>query len=137
MSDSQQNKAKVAAFYAKAAEGDAAAASAMLLDMFAPDFVVHEAPVAPWGGDYRGREAMIGLLTNLAAFLDPTQMKVVDIVSEGDVVAVLFLASFRPSVDADPVQIHMSEWYTFTDGMVTDIRVFYWETPAVEPTSAK
>lgn len=136
MSTSQQNKENVAAFYAKAAEGDAAAAFGMLLDLFAPDFVVHEAPVAPWGGDYHGREAMIGVYNNLAAFLDPTQMRVLDIVSEGDTVVVLFLAPFRASADADPVPIHVSEWYSFTDGKVTDVRVFYWETPAVEAVSA-
>jgi ketosteroid isomerase-like protein len=132
MDDGAPNRQRLESLFATARAGDAQQAFGMLVDMCAPDLVVHEPPFVPWGGDYHGREAFLELFAHIAQFTDPSSMEVVEMVAEGDRVIVLMSGSFR-SADGQTAPVLLSEWYSFRDGRVVEIRPFYWDVPPTGP----
>ncbi|MFG1608573.1 nuclear transport factor 2 family protein [Actinoplanes sp. NPDC049265] len=121
------NKSKITDVYEKAAAGAVEESFRLLLDLFDPDVDIHETPITPWGGEFHGRDEMIEMFSKLSTYLGPEPIKIRGIFGEEDSVVVRFLGNFKADPDAEPVSIDVVEWYTFRDGLIVDLRVFYWE----------
>jgi ketosteroid isomerase-like protein len=123
------NKRRLVELFDTVRAGDVEKALGLLIDVCDPDLVVHEPPFTPWGGDYYGRDAFLGLFAEIATSIDFSQIEVLEAVGEGDKVVMLMRAPVRGAPEAEPMSLLASEWYSFKDGRVVDIRPFYWEIP--------
>jgi ketosteroid isomerase-like protein len=103
---------------------------------FDDDIVVHEPESLPWGGVYRGRELVTGLMANIgdpASPIDAANLTIDNLIHtpDGDGHQVVAAVSF-PWRGAGPVPGRMRalEWFTVRGGKVTEIRVYLWDTAA-------
>jgi ketosteroid isomerase-like protein len=131
LNNESSNRERLEALFKAASAGEGERAFGMLVDMCAPDIVVHEPPFVPWGGDYEGRAEFLQLFALIAQHIDPTKMVVLHMVGDDESVVVLMRGEFRSNRDADPVPVLLSEWYTFRNGQVVEIRPFYWSVPSL------
>jgi ketosteroid isomerase-like protein len=96
------------------------------------DFEAHVAPALPWGGVHRGPEAFLTeLLPALAAAVDGASFRVTSISADGDDVVALVSAQ---SVGGDDLWI--AEHWTFHDGKIARLRVFYFDARPVQSVPA-
>ena len=98
-----------------------------LLALFHPDVVLHESSALPVGGTYRGMEAVGPVLGRLGAILDGRSLEV-EYVCADEHHAV---ASLRVRFADGSGETRLSEHVTIRDGMVVEIRPFFWDTNAV------
>ncbi|MDV3127870.1 nuclear transport factor 2 family protein [Mycobacterium sp. 21AC1] len=113
----EQNRSLIERFYAAGARGDIETMMCCLAD----DVVTYEPPYLPFGGEYRGKEALSAIYAAVAQVADVTQFKIHDIVVDGDR-AVTF--GGYPLTDTGQFT-RFAEETRLVDGKIAEIRVYY------------
>jgi ketosteroid isomerase-like protein len=102
----------------------------LLEEHFADDVVLTIPPSLSYGGTTYGREAlkkMLGGMSHPKSPIDPATLTVTRLTATGDEVAAQVTFSWRiPS--GDTISTSNVEWFTFRDGRVAEMNVFYFDT---------
>lgn len=127
MTEDSQLKSIVQAVYAHAGAGDWAACEALL----SPDLVIHEADGLPYAGTYCGRDALQRLHgIVMAHWQDPEIEFHAMTAGDGHVVS---LVTFHLTSRATGRRVGMplAEMFRIEQGLVAEIRPFYFDPAAV------
>jgi ketosteroid isomerase-like protein len=90
-----------------------------------PNVTLREPPYLPFGGTYHGPDEFIGVLAEASAYLDVTGFEVISIVAGEDRVVLLMSFPLRRSGE----RVEITEHWTVTDGLVTEVQVFWFSVP--------
>jgi len=126
----------VRAVYAALTSVDPDTIHAAAAEYFDDDIVVREPESLPWGGVYRGRELVTGLMANIgdqASPIDAANLTIDDVIhsADGDAHQVIAAVSFPWRGAAGPAaSMRALEWFTVLGGKVTEIRIYLWDTAA-------
>ena len=118
-------------FYDAAARRDGDALVALVETSFHEDAAVEWPASLPYGGRVTGvpvlRKVFAGLATP-GATLGPDDLSVLAVIEDGDQVAVQI--SFDWLANGSSITSGALELWTFAEGLVTEIRAYYWDTAA-------
>lgn len=124
----------VAAFYEAAAARDAAALDALLERSFHEDAAVHWPEGLPYGGRIEGRAVLRKVFAGLATpdpVMGPENLAVVSVIDGGGD-QVVAQVSFDWRANGVVIASGALELWTFVDGLVTEVRAYYWDTAACQ-----
>ena len=93
------------------------------------DLVVHEAASLPYGGDWAGPGGFRDLLHQLG--VHGLQVLTSEILDAGDEVVVRFNTRFTSPRSGAVIPMPILEVYRFTDGLISDVDIFYKDTKAL------
>ncbi|MGV0772953.1 nuclear transport factor 2 family protein [Mycobacterium syngnathidarum] len=117
------NRSIVERFYSAGARGDIDT----MTDCLADDVVTYEPAYLPFGGQYRGKDALATIFTAVARIADVTQFKIYDILVDGDR-AVAF--GGYPLNDTGAFT-RFAEETRLAGGKITEIRVYYYDVQSM------
>jgi hypothetical protein len=124
----RRNRSIVAGIYAAANRGDLE----YIRSAFHPDIVLHQAPSLPYGGEYRGRDATMAAITAMfVEHLEVGGLTVRNIAVDGDVVIGCVDMTARARCTGKDVSMPFRECFLLRDGLVVDLRPFYYDTAAL------
>ena len=124
----------VADFYAALAAGDAAAIAETIDAHFADDAAVEWPPSLPHGGRVEGSRRLRGLFTGIAKAgnqAGATNLKVLRTIGDGDHVVAWITFDWKDPGAGNGTPNAALEVWSFSDGLVHEIRAFYWDTAAI------
>jgi ketosteroid isomerase-like protein len=124
----------VADFYAALSGGDAASIGATIDAHFADDAAVEWPPSLPHGGRVETSRRLRGLFTGIAKAgnqAGATSLKVLRIIGDGDHVVAWITFDWKNPGSDDAVPNAALEVWSFSDGLVQEIRAFYWDSAAI------
>ncbi|HEX3614716.1 MAG TPA: nuclear transport factor 2 family protein [Sporichthyaceae bacterium] len=134
MTGRSRNRRIVEAFYAAIPARDSAGVSAVLADGFAPDAVMRVSDSLPYGGVHRGRDViermLLTLLRTATPMVLPESIRVLRVAEDGDQIAVEVQFDWLAPGTSDPIAMSATEWLTFRDHRVVELKVGYWDTAA-------
>lgn len=120
---SQTNLEKLKAMFAAFGEGDFETVATYLH----PDLIITEADCLPYSGVFRGPEGYIELATKVFATWDDLSVSQEAMLAEGDLLVVV--SKFKGKTKAGvSFTMPMTEAFYFTDGLVSEIRPYYFDT---------
>ncbi|KAA1421907.1 nuclear transport factor 2 family protein [Nocardioides humilatus] len=123
----------VETFYEAAKNRDGEALVALIDTSFREDAAVEWPAGLPYGGRVEGaavlRKVFAGLATPDPSF-GPDGLNVLTVVEDGDHVAVQVSFAFRANGSA--IDSGALELWTFTDGLVAEVKAYYWDTAACQ-----
>jgi ketosteroid isomerase-like protein len=91
------------------------------------DLVVHEPPCLPYGGTYRGKDALLSVIPQIAQIIDLSTIEVDYLVADGDrVIAVIRAAGVERGT-----HVHLAEESRILDGEVVEMRVYCFDHPSL------
>lgn len=95
-----------------------------------PDVVLHEAPGLSYGGDWAGRD---GFQQLLGAMLAEFELEVLayDVMDTGAGALARMATRFTSRQSGAVLEMPIVELYSFTDGLISDVDVFYKDTKAL------
>jgi ketosteroid isomerase-like protein len=102
-----------------------------------PELVVYEDAGMPYGGVYHGVAGfldMLGKITRSYSGMEITRLRAFD--GDNDDIAVQIRVRARSALTGAAVEAMTSEIYTIVDGRLTELWVWYWNTPAIGRTLA-
>ena len=127
--DEAANRALIQNIYDSAARGDVQP----LFDAMAEDFTACENESLPWGGVYKGRDANVKLVTQLAKYLDFSQLKMHHFAVDRDLVIAYGSVVWRGEKGDESLTVPLAECYVIRDGKMVSIHPFFWDTAAFAP----
>lgn len=116
----ERNRKVVLDMYAAGIRGDLAG---MLSHMHEQEFVLNEPAFLPYGGVYRGVEAMAAAFAKIAEYLDVASIEIDHVVAEDDYVFVVMRARDRRSGE----MVLLAEENRMRDGKIAEMRIFFHE----------
>lgn len=122
-SPTELNRSFIESFYKAGARGDIAT----MMDCVADNVVTYEPTYLPFGGEYRGKEALATIFAAVAQIADVTQFKIHDILVDGDR-AVAF--GGYPLNDTGHFT-RFAEETRLVDGKIAEIRVYYYDVQSM------
>jgi hypothetical protein len=133
-SDVSPNRAIVERLYGALRSRDAEGVRTAIEEGFATDAVNRISQAMPYGGTTAGRDGILnlfaGFVTATTPIIPPEQITVERMVEEGDsIVAWVAFPWIAPGA-SEPIPMWASEWFTFRDGLVSEMVVSYWDTAA-------
>ena len=98
----------------------------------AEDFVIHEPVSLPYGGEWRGRDALQRLYTEVMGYWRDPGVEWLDLIgSEHHAVALLILTATAP-VSGQRCSQHIAEVTRFNaEGLMQSMRIHYFDTGAM------
>ena len=121
-------------FYTALAASDAELIAKAIDDRFAEDAAIEWPPSLPHGGRVEGSRRLRALFTGIAksgGVTGATNLKLIRAIGDADdVVAWITFDWKNPGDDVGTPNSALELW-SFTDGMVRDIRAFYWDAAAI------
>ncbi len=123
----------VEAFYDAAKNRDGEALVALVDAAFREDAAVEWPAGLPYGGRVEGAAVLRKVFAGLAAPqapLGPDGLEVVSVLDGGDQLAVQVTFDWR--ANGDSVSSGALELWTFVDGLVAEIKAYYWDTAACQ-----
>ena len=121
----QSNRELVREIYAALLSGD----NTVFAGAVHEDFEAHVAPAMPWGGVYDAEAILSDVMPRLATAIDVSSLRLTSISADGDDVVALLTGR---SVSGNALWI--AEDWTFRDGKIGQLRVFYFDARAVDPS---
>ena len=120
---SQSNKEKVQAMFDAMAAGDLE----LMKSYLHPEVIVNEAECLPYSGIYRGPDAYIELVHKVVGSWDDLQLSVNAMSESGNMVMVVseFAGKSKAGV---AFNMPMTEVFHFTDGKISEVRPYYFDT---------
>ena len=122
-----QNVARLQEFFDLVSRGEMASA----MKYMNSGCVTSEADGLPYGGDYIGGDGFLGLFAAIAKDFDMTVNSSAITDTDGDAVLAEMTATLRAKRSGRSLDTRIMELYTFNDGLLTSIDVFYKDTKAV------
>lgn len=124
----------VSDFYAALAAADADAIASTIDACFADDAAIEWPPSLPHGGRVEGSRRLRALFTGIAKSggdQGATNLKLIRAIGEDDEVVAWITFDWKgPGEDVGTPNSALELW-EFSDGLVRDIRAFYWDTAAI------
>lgn len=120
-------------FYAAAAAKDAPALAELLATSFREDAAIEWPAGLPYGGRFEGTAVLTKVFAGLAADgapVGPADLELLSMVDGGEQLAVQVSFDFRAGDQVIPSGA--LELWTFVDGMVAEVRAYYWDTAACQ-----
>lgn len=96
-----------------------------------PDLVISEPASLPFGGEYRGRDALLRLFTVVMAYWNDPQVTVDAIVGDDDRAAVFLTFTMTSKHTSRTFTQTVVESARSKDGLVTEMRIHYFDTAEV------
>lgn len=124
-----ENRNVVRNIYDAFARGDLETAASF----FSDKLVLHEPESLPYGGVYSGLQEVGSIVSQIARRLDLSKLTIERLVGDGDDVVALVTASWNGD-NGKRTEARLSEWFTFLDRKVVEIRAFYWDVAALNAT---
>ncbi len=121
---SEANIEIVKKIYDVGGKGDMAAMMALL----APNVVVHEAEGLPYGGVYHGHAGMGALFQKIFGIIKEFRVVAEDFFVSGNVVVAQIRVLGLGRTTGQAINMPVLEMWTLENGLVTEIRPFYWDT---------
>jgi ketosteroid isomerase-like protein len=125
-----KNAATLRAFVDLLSGGDADRAFKLLH----PDVVVHEADALPYSGTYHGVEGFGQMMEQLFGTFD-LQINKYEVLDAGDSVIARMEISLTARSSGRSIDMPIVELYRFTDGLISEVDIFYKDTKAVAEIS--
>ena len=123
----------VAGVYAAVTAGDIEAVALLIDSHFADDAAVEWPPSVPHGGRVQGSRQLRALFTGIAkpgVEVGATNLKLLRTVGDRDHVVAWLTFDWKHADAGDAVPNSALELWSFSDGLVREIRAFYWDTAA-------
>ncbi|WP_067852797.1 nuclear transport factor 2 family protein [Nocardia shimofusensis] len=114
-----------------AAGGPGAASFTTLAPFFDPDVRLWQADALPYGGLWRGHDGIEQFFLAMSATWDRFEMAEQTFLSEVDPLVVLTHVNARSRVTGRELSFPILQTITVTEGLITEVRPFYWDTAAV------
>ena len=92
-----------------------------------PQVKIHEPPYLPYGGLYEGRDSFLQIYEQVTKLADPTQIELISATADAERAVILVTI---PLLSGE--RIYITEHWCVTNGLVTDLRVFWFEIPDFE-----
>ena len=99
------------------------------LEFIHADVVAHEPPSLPYGGEYRGKDAFLDLMTKIGKIVE-VEATLQGVHESGDTILALYLATFTSRASGASIEMPMAEVYGFTDGLISSANIFYKDSKA-------
>jgi ketosteroid isomerase-like protein len=101
-------------------------------EFMADDFVIHEPPSLPYGGEWRGKDALQRLYAHVMAYWADPKVEWIDLLGgEGHSVALLRF-SMTSRVSGERFSQHVTEVTQFNpDGKIAEMRIHYFDPAEV------
>jgi ketosteroid isomerase-like protein len=123
----------VRAFYDAVVRRDAATLTALLEASFRDDAAMVWPEGLPYGGRVEGARRLAKVFGGMAASptpVGPERLEVLSLVDGGDQVAAHLTFDWRAPGSDESIPSGALELWTFEDGLVAEIRAYYWDTAA-------
>jgi len=123
----------VRAFYDAVATGDSSALSEIVATSFREDASITWPEGLPYGGRVEGSRRLARLFAGMASSpvpVGPAGLEVVSIVDGGAQVAAQLEFRWHAPGSAESIASGALELWTFDQGLVSEIRAYYWDTAA-------
>lgn len=121
-------------FYTAISAGDADTVAETIDTHFAEDAAIEWPPSLPHGGRVEGNRRLRAIFTGIAkpgATAGATNLKLVRAIGEGDdVVAWITFDWKHPGSEVGTPNGALELW-NFSDGLLRDIRAYYWDTASI------
>jgi ketosteroid isomerase-like protein len=118
----------VAEFYAAAQAGELDRVRALL----APDVILTEPDSVPYGGVYRGPDAVVSAAVDLfTKYFDFTHNEVRYILAEGENAVARLDVSGTTRTSGKPIAFSATECFVVRDGRITEIQPYHFDTAQV------
>lgn len=124
---SAENATRLQEFFDLVSSGDMASA----IKYMHPDCVTSEAAGLPYAGDYIGGQGFIALFGAIARDFDMKVNSSAIVDTVGDAVLAQMSATLQAKRTGRSLETRIMELYSFDDGLLTSIDVFYKDTKAV------
>jgi uncharacterized protein len=125
-----KNAATLRSFIGLLSGGDADRAFKLLH----PDVVVYEADALPYSGTYHGVEGFGQMMEQLFGTFD-LQINKYEVLDAGDSVIARMEISLTARSSGRSIDMPIVELYRFTDGLISEVDIFYKDTKAVAEIS--
>jgi ketosteroid isomerase-like protein len=125
------NAAVVSGFYDAINAKDGDALGALIADHFALDASIVWPASLPYGGTVSGAAKLGRLFTSMLAApapIGPDKVSVLGLVDGGDQVAAQLSFDWFAPGSSSSIASGALELWSFADGLVTEIRAYYWDT---------
>ena len=99
-----------------------------------PDVVVHEADALPYSGTYHGVEGFGQMMEQLFGTFD-LQINKYEVLDAGDSVIARMEITLTARSSGRSIDMPIVELYRFTDGLISEVDIFYKDTKAVAEIS--
>jgi uncharacterized protein len=96
-----------------------------------PDVVNPEAESLPYGGTHVGREAVLQLLAQIYSAVDLGSVVIGDILVNSERAAAFLEISFKSGDSADTQKMAVVETFVIRDGLIAEIKPYYFDTAAL------
>jgi ketosteroid isomerase-like protein len=123
---SVNNAATLRTFVELMSAGDADRA----FNLLHPDIVIHEAMALPYGGTYHGIAGFGEFHQRLHGVFD-LQVNKYEVHDAGDTAILRMDTTLTARSSGRSIDMPVVELHSFTNGLISDIEVFYWDTQAV------
>jgi hypothetical protein len=123
----QDNVAIVREWYDHVMAGELEAAAAMMAD----DFVLHEPPGLPYGGEYHGPEGFLEVMQRITALFEPSLAKPLQILDATNPVVILLRGRFTSRATGEVVEMDIVELYYVRDGKIAELDGYYKDPAAI------
>jgi len=123
----------VRAFYDAVAAGDPSALSEIVASSFREDAAIAWPEGLPYGGRVEGASRLSRLFAGMASSavpVGPAGLEVVSIIDGGSQVAAQLEFRWHAPGSAESISSGALELWTFDQGLVSEIRAYYWDTAA-------
>lgn len=101
--------------------------------LLSEETVSHEPPSLPYGGEHRGRDAVVRLSQTIVSLWSVVDVKGMPwLVCEGDERSAKVVAgahfTAKASATGREFEVRVAELYTVVDGLITEAVIHYWDT---------
>lgn len=134
------NAEVVASFYTAVNAKDATAISTLIADHFAPDVSLIWPSSLPYGGTVTGSGKLGRMFAGMLASpvpMGPDQVSVLGLVDGGSQIAAQLSFDWFAPGTSESVASGALELWSFADGLVTEIRAYYWDTAELVHTQTE
>jgi uncharacterized protein len=123
----QDNLAIVREWYDHVMAGELAAAAAMMAD----DFVLHEPPGLPYGGEYHGPQGFLDIMGRINALYEPSLVKPLEYLDAGNPVIIKLVGRFKSRATGKTADMDVVELYYVRDGKIAELDGYYKDPAAI------
>lgn len=108
----------------------------VLAPFFSPDVVLRQADGLPYGGIWRGHEGMERFFLTMGGVWESFDMVEQEFLATGETSVVLTQVHARARATGRELAFPILQTIKVTDGRITEVRPFYWDTQAVAAVCA-
>jgi ketosteroid isomerase-like protein len=96
-----------------------------------PDLVIHEAPSLPFGGRYKGRDALQTVAGAMYGQWPEAKVEFHDITGGKDWAVVILSLTINSTKTGEPITQTLCEAGRFEDGLLIEHRIHYYDTKQI------